>query len=97
MIFLHAASVAKNHTVCQQHYQYEMRNKPFAGFVFQIIYKIKKGCVSDETGTEHLTAEQVCERIFQEVDVNSDGMSTAYSKPTKSSNKSIGKIGFLNI
>lgn len=71
-----------------------MRNKPFAGFVFQIIYKIKKGCVSDETGTEHLTAEQVCERIFQEVDVNSDGVLTAYSKSTKSSNKSIRKKGF---
>lgn len=40
--------------------------------VFQIIYKIKKGSVSSDTGL-NLTAEEVCQRIFQEVDVNSDG------------------------
>lgn len=39
---------------------------------FQIIYKIKKGSVSSDTGV-NLTAEEVCQRIFQEVDVNSDG------------------------
>ncbi|XP_051235459.1 guanylyl cyclase-activating protein 2-like [Dicentrarchus labrax] len=44
--------------------------------IVKIIYKIKKGCVSDETGTGNLTAEQVCDRIFQEVDVNSDGQIT---------------------
>lgn len=40
--------------------------------VFQIIYKIKKGSVASDTGV-NLTAEEVCQRIFQEVDVNSDG------------------------
>ncbi|XP_075934733.1 guanylyl cyclase-activating protein 2-like [Anarhichas minor] len=44
--------------------------------IVKIIYKIKKGIVSDETGTQNLTTEQVCERIFQEVDVNSDGQIT---------------------
>uniref|UniRef100_A0A8D3CVD1 EF-hand domain-containing protein n=1 Tax=Scophthalmus maximus TaxID=52904 RepID=A0A8D3CVD1_SCOMX len=38
-----------------------------------IIYRIKQGSVLDETGTESLTAKQVCDRILQEVDVNSDG------------------------
>ncbi|XP_041796119.1 guanylyl cyclase-activating protein 2-like [Chelmon rostratus] len=41
--------------------------------IVMIIYKIKKGSVSDGTGTENLTAQQVCEHIFQVVDVNSDG------------------------
>uniref|UniRef100_A0A672G0N1 Guanylyl cyclase-activating protein 2-like n=1 Tax=Salarias fasciatus TaxID=181472 RepID=A0A672G0N1_SALFA len=41
-----------------------------------IIYKIKKGSVSNETGTENLTVDQVCDRIFNEVDVNSDGQIT---------------------
>ncbi|GAA6218973.1 guanylyl cyclase-activating protein 2-like [Lates japonicus] len=44
--------------------------------IVKIIYKIKKGSVSDETGTGSLTADQVCDRIFQEVDVNSDGQIT---------------------
>ncbi|KAI3377381.1 hypothetical protein L3Q82_008571 [Scortum barcoo] len=44
--------------------------------IVKIIYRIKKGCESDEAGTGHLTAEQVCERIFLEVDVNSDGQIT---------------------
>lgn len=52
---------------------YKTKNHLKSCFVFQIIYKIKKGSVPDETGSENLTAEQVCERIFQEVDVNSDG------------------------
>lgn len=51
------------------------------GFVFQIIYKIKKGSVSNETGTGSLTADQVCDQIFQEVDVNSDGKLIAHLKP----------------
>ncbi|XP_054472651.1 guanylyl cyclase-activating protein 2-like [Anoplopoma fimbria] len=44
--------------------------------IVRIIYKIKKGSVSDETGTQNLTSEQVCELIFQEVDVNNDGQIT---------------------
>ncbi|XP_075881689.1 guanylyl cyclase-activating protein 2-like [Nelusetta ayraudi] len=40
--------------------------------IVKIIYKIKKGSVSSDTGV-NLTAEEVCQRIFQEVDVNSDG------------------------
>ncbi|XP_037607516.1 guanylyl cyclase-activating protein 2-like [Sebastes umbrosus] len=44
--------------------------------IVKIIYRIKKGSVSDETGKQNLTAEEVCERIFQEVDVNSDGQIT---------------------
>ncbi|XP_071373316.1 guanylyl cyclase-activating protein 2-like [Centroberyx affinis] len=44
--------------------------------IVKIIYKIKKGYVSDETGTESLTPEQVCDRIFQEVDANGDGQIT---------------------
>lgn len=50
---------------------------------FQIIYKIKGGCISDEVGTESLTVQQVCDRIFQEVDINSDGKSTSYFRQTK--------------
>ncbi|AWP01194.1 putative guanylyl cyclase-activating protein 2-like [Scophthalmus maximus] len=41
--------------------------------IVKIIYRIKQGSVLDETGTESLTAKQVCDRILQEVDVNSDG------------------------
>lgn len=41
--------------------------------IVEIIYKIKKGSVYDESGTEKLTVDQVCERIFAEVDANSDG------------------------
>ncbi|XP_076592907.1 guanylyl cyclase-activating protein 2-like [Chaetodon auriga] len=41
--------------------------------IVTIIYKIKKGSASSEMGTENLTAQQVCERIFEVVDVNSDG------------------------
>nr|XP_040058464.1 guanylyl cyclase-activating protein 2-like [Gasterosteus aculeatus aculeatus] len=41
--------------------------------IVKIYHRIKNGCVSDETGTQSLTTEQVCERIFQEVDLNSDG------------------------
>ncbi|XP_074523076.1 guanylyl cyclase-activating protein 2-like [Halichoeres trimaculatus] len=44
--------------------------------IVRIIYKIKKGAVPDESGAVILTAEQVCERIFREVDVNSDGQIT---------------------
>uniref|UniRef100_A0A672G086 Guanylyl cyclase-activating protein 2-like n=1 Tax=Salarias fasciatus TaxID=181472 RepID=A0A672G086_SALFA len=44
--------------------------------IVRIIYKIKKGSVSNETGTENLTVDQVCDRIFNEVDVNSDGQIT---------------------
>ncbi|CAJ1049605.1 guanylyl cyclase-activating protein 2-like [Xyrichtys novacula] len=44
--------------------------------IVKIIYKIKKGNVPDESGAVILTSEQVCERIFQEVDVNSDGQIT---------------------
>lgn len=62
---------------------YDIKNSLIARFVFQIIYNIKKGNISDETGP--LTVQQVCERIFQEVDVNRDGMLTGYSKSTKSS------------
>lgn len=51
-----------------------MKNSLIARFVFQIIYNIKKGNISDETGP--LTVQQVCERIFQDVDVNRDGMLT---------------------
>ncbi|XP_067429290.1 guanylyl cyclase-activating protein 2-like [Thunnus thynnus] len=42
--------------------------------IVKIIYKIKKG--SEESGIGNLTSEQVCDRIFQEVDVNSDGQIT---------------------
>lgn len=52
----------------------------FTGFFRQIYHRIKNGCVSDETGTQSLTTEQVCERIFQEVDLNSDGMWTGNPK-----------------
>ncbi|XP_042345451.1 guanylyl cyclase-activating protein 2-like [Plectropomus leopardus] len=41
--------------------------------IVKIIYKIKKGSVSDESGMGNLTADEVCKRIFEEVDVNSDG------------------------
>ncbi|XP_035484246.2 guanylyl cyclase-activating protein 2-like [Scophthalmus maximus] len=41
--------------------------------IVKIIYRMKQGSVLDETGTESLTAKQVCDRILQEVDVNSDG------------------------
>uniref|UniRef100_A0A3B5AZ03 Guanylyl cyclase-activating protein 2-like n=1 Tax=Stegastes partitus TaxID=144197 RepID=A0A3B5AZ03_9TELE len=34
---------------------------------------IKKGSVTDEEGTQNLTPDQVCTRIFKEVDVNNDG------------------------
>ncbi|XP_059211626.1 guanylyl cyclase-activating protein 2-like [Centropristis striata] len=44
--------------------------------IVKIIYKIKKDCDSGETGMGDLTAREVCERIFQEVDVNSDGQIT---------------------
>ncbi|XP_071345533.1 guanylyl cyclase-activating protein 2-like [Trachinotus anak] len=44
--------------------------------IVKIIYKIKKGSVSDETEIANLTPEQACDRIFQEVDVNSDGQIT---------------------
>lgn len=54
-----------------------------AGFVLQIIYRIKKSSASDGSGIGSLTSEEVCDRIFQEVDVNSDGMLTANSKPSK--------------
>lgn len=54
---------------------------------FQIIYKIKGGCISDEVGTKSLTVQQVCDRIFQEVDINSDGKSS-YFRQTKTFPKS---------
>ncbi|XP_060920041.1 guanylyl cyclase-activating protein 2-like [Labrus mixtus] len=41
--------------------------------IVKIIYRIKKSSVLDETGTVTLTSDQVCDRIFREVDVNSDG------------------------
>ncbi|XP_049418084.1 guanylyl cyclase-activating protein 2-like [Epinephelus fuscoguttatus] len=41
--------------------------------IVKIIYKIKKGSASEDSGIGNLTSEEVCERIFQEVDVNSDG------------------------
>ncbi|XP_020503290.1 guanylyl cyclase-activating protein 2-like [Labrus bergylta] len=41
--------------------------------IVKIIYRIKKGSVLDATGTVTLTSDQVCECIFREVDVNSDG------------------------
>ncbi|KAM9367022.1 guanylyl cyclase-activating protein 2-like [Symphorus nematophorus] len=44
--------------------------------IVKIIYKIKRGSVPNETGTGNLSAEEVCERIFREVDVNSDGQIT---------------------
>ncbi|KAM9861145.1 guanylyl cyclase-activating protein 2-like [Aulostomus maculatus] len=44
--------------------------------IVRIIYKIKGGCVTDETGTVTLTGEQVCDRIFKEVDLNGDGQIT---------------------
>ncbi|XP_034536493.1 guanylyl cyclase-activating protein 2-like [Notolabrus celidotus] len=44
--------------------------------LLMIIYKIKKGSVPDESGAVILTSEQVCQRIFQEVDVNNDGQIT---------------------
>ncbi|XP_053722176.1 guanylyl cyclase-activating protein 2-like [Synchiropus splendidus] len=44
--------------------------------IVKIIYKIKKGSITDESGTTYLTSEEVCTRIFREVDVNSDGQIT---------------------
>ncbi|XP_061830530.2 guanylyl cyclase-activating protein 2-like [Nerophis lumbriciformis] len=44
--------------------------------IVRIIYKIKNSSIWDETGKERLTSEQVCDRIFQEVDINSDGQIT---------------------
>ncbi|XP_054626885.1 guanylyl cyclase-activating protein 2-like [Dunckerocampus dactyliophorus] len=44
--------------------------------IVRIIYKIKDGSICDETGKESLTSEQVCDRIFQQVDINSDGQIT---------------------
>ncbi|XP_060924580.1 guanylyl cyclase-activating protein 2-like [Limanda limanda] len=44
--------------------------------IVKIIYKIKEGSVSDETGKEKITAEEACDRIFQEVDVDHDGQIT---------------------
>ncbi|KAM3625567.1 uncharacterized protein V6R79_014237 [Siganus canaliculatus] len=39
--------------------------------IVKIIYKIKIG--ADKTATDGLTADEVCDRIFREVDINSDG------------------------
>ncbi|XP_023261056.1 guanylyl cyclase-activating protein 2-like [Seriola lalandi dorsalis] len=44
--------------------------------IVKIIYKIKKGSVSDEAGKPSLTPAEVCDRIFREVDDNSDGQIT---------------------
>uniref|UniRef100_A0A4W5QTC1 EF-hand domain-containing protein n=1 Tax=Hucho hucho TaxID=62062 RepID=A0A4W5QTC1_9TELE len=44
--------------------------------IIRIIYKIKKGSVSDEAGQIHLTPEEVCDRIFQKIDENGDGQIT---------------------
>ncbi|XP_053178532.1 guanylyl cyclase-activating protein 2-like [Scomber japonicus] len=44
--------------------------------IVKIIYKIKKASVTEESEIRNLTAEQVCDRIFQEIDVNSDGQIT---------------------
>uniref|UniRef100_A0A673C1D1 Guanylyl cyclase-activating protein 2-like n=1 Tax=Sphaeramia orbicularis TaxID=375764 RepID=A0A673C1D1_9TELE len=41
-----------------------------------IIYKIKKSTMSDDPEIKELTVDQVCNRIFEEVDVNSDGQIT---------------------
>uniref|UniRef100_A0A3Q4AVY7 EF-hand domain-containing protein n=1 Tax=Mola mola TaxID=94237 RepID=A0A3Q4AVY7_MOLML len=41
-----------------------------------IIYNLKKGSESGGTGTVNVTSEQACDRIFQEIDVNSDGQIT---------------------
>ncbi|XP_022072431.1 guanylyl cyclase-activating protein 2-like [Acanthochromis polyacanthus] len=41
--------------------------------IVMIIYRIKKGSMSNEAGIENLTPGQVCARIFEEVDVNNDG------------------------
>ncbi|KAM3877117.1 guanylyl cyclase-activating protein 2-like [Diretmus argenteus] len=44
--------------------------------IVTIIHKIKQGSVPNETGTVHLTPEQVCDRIFKGVDENGDGQIT---------------------
>uniref|UniRef100_A0A667ZGC7 EF-hand domain-containing protein n=1 Tax=Myripristis murdjan TaxID=586833 RepID=A0A667ZGC7_9TELE len=44
--------------------------------IVNIIYKIKKGSGSGDMCTEGLTPDEVCERIFKAVDVNSDGQIT---------------------
>lgn len=44
--------------------------------LFQIIYNIKRGSVCAGSAGVQLSAEEVCQRIFQEVDVNSDGAAT---------------------
>nr|XP_057945040.1 guanylyl cyclase-activating protein 2-like [Doryrhamphus excisus] len=44
--------------------------------IVRIIYKIKDGPICDETGKESLTSEQVCDHIFQQVDINCDGQIT---------------------
>ncbi|XP_062290014.1 guanylyl cyclase-activating protein 2-like [Scomber scombrus] len=44
--------------------------------IVKIIYKIKKATVTEESEMGNLTAEQVCDRIFREIDVNSDGQIT---------------------
>nr|XP_019954996.1 PREDICTED: guanylyl cyclase-activating protein 2-like [Paralichthys olivaceus] len=41
--------------------------------IVKIIYKIKKGSVSDEMGKEKLSAEEACDLIFREVDMDNDG------------------------
>ncbi|XP_030650085.1 guanylyl cyclase-activating protein 2-like [Chanos chanos] len=41
--------------------------------IIRIIYKIKQGNITDETGNNLLTVEQVCNRIFDRIDENGDG------------------------
>ncbi|XP_036399362.1 guanylyl cyclase-activating protein 2-like [Megalops cyprinoides] len=41
--------------------------------VVRIIHKIKHGTITDTTGSNTLTPEQVCDRIFELTDENKDG------------------------
>lgn len=65
--------------------------------MFQIIYKIKGGCISDVDGTQNLTVQQVCDRILREVDINSDGKLTSYLKPKYSQKSKSIKTSFSRI
>ncbi|XP_068170853.1 guanylyl cyclase-activating protein 2-like [Antennarius striatus] len=44
--------------------------------IVKIIHRIKRGNINDDSGVRSLSTDEVCDRIFQEVDLNSDGQIT---------------------
>lgn len=62
-----------SHFVVPPQLQRILKHCPQNSASFQIIYNIKKGSVCADDQGVNLSAEEVCQRIFQEVDVNSDG------------------------